>query len=270
MPSGCCRSCLSSLKSSPCPALGLCVIPWAQVGPGGCWPLRAALGGLSEAHGGVPSRMPRPVSPRCSPLLLTTPSPTQTPSLSPGPLPGPQITAGSPPDGSAAAAQRASFAVTWQGPGEEEIHLYNKSANGFLAHERFIRYLSDILKVGLKQHGICQDASSQPEQRKNSQGESEMPLLIVHAAGLMARVHVRAHGSSPRMSILLWTMPGSGPCNLHALWAPGPASGIGKYAWLEVGRAGLSACEGAELARRTSCPMRSHPAKIKVTCPRMY
>ena len=126
---------------------------------------------------------PGPASPRCSLLLFVAPSPTQTPSLPPGPLPGPQIAPGSPPDGSAAPAQRARFGVTWQGPGEEEIHLYNKSTNIFLAHKLFIRYLSGILKVGSKQHGICQDASSQPEERKNSQGESEMPLPTVHTAG---------------------------------------------------------------------------------------
>lgn len=173
------RSLLDPLgPGGPRVGAGLCVRLWA----------------VCRRHGGAPSRMPRPASPPCSPLLLAAPSPTQTPSLSPGPLPGPRIAAGSPPDGSAAPTQRASFAVTWQGPGEEEIHLYNKSANGFLAHECFIRYLSGILKVGLKQHGICQDTSSQPEQRKNSQGESEMPLLTVHAAGSMSGLMGLPHG----------------------------------------------------------------------------
>ena len=122
--SNCCRGCPSLNASSRPPKFSVCS-PWAR-GAGGCWPTRAAL----RVWRGSKSS-PGPASPRCSPLLLVAPSPTQTPSLPPGPLPGPQIAPGSPPDGSAAPAQRARFGVTWQGPGEEEIHLYNKSTNVF-------------------------------------------------------------------------------------------------------------------------------------------
>lgn len=53
VPSGCCRSCLSSPKSGPCPTLGLCLIPWARVGPG--WVL-ASVCGSGRFVGGMAGR----------------------------------------------------------------------------------------------------------------------------------------------------------------------------------------------------------------------
>lgn len=180
-PSNCCRRCLS-LKPGPGPALVLRVLPTVPGGrgvlafaSGSAWCVGCAWrGSKSDARACLSSLLS--ASPRGTESDPDALAPTWTPAR-------PQIAPGSPPDGSAAPAQKARFGVTWQGPGEEEIHLYNKSTNGFLAHELFIRYLSGILKVGSKQHGICQDASSQPEERKNSQGESEMPLPAVHTAG---------------------------------------------------------------------------------------
>ena len=78
------------VRPGPGPDLVLRVLPTVPGGRG-CWPMRVALRGVSDARGGAPSQMPGPASPRCSPLLLAAPSPAQTPSLPPGPLPGPGL-----------------------------------------------------------------------------------------------------------------------------------------------------------------------------------
>lgn len=145
--------------------------------------LRSALPGVPEWKDGVSVKMwfrrtrccPPPVSslgtatPRTSsclsppgspPLLpVLTESPTQTPSLAFGPVPGPPAVFGRPPDIYASHVQKPWLGVPLRAPGEEEIHLYDKNTNGLLAHELFIRYLSDILTVGLKQCLIHLEAS---------------------------------------------------------------------------------------------------------------
>lgn len=173
------QACPSRGCPGPRSALILCALlrdpGWTE---GGVRPMEAAPGWHgSDVHGGPPSQMPRPASPP------RAESRTQIPSLTSGPVPGPLAVPGSPPDGSAAPPQRPRFGVTRQGPSEEETHLYNKSTNGFLAHDLFLRYLSGMLKVGLKQHVIYQEASLRPEERKNSQDGSEVTLPTAHAAG---------------------------------------------------------------------------------------
>lgn len=270
------RSCLRGVRPAlhddgpgPHSALILCAHlrdpGWTE---GGVWPMEAALGWhRSDAHGGPPSQMPRPASPP------RAESRTQIPSLTSGPIPGPLAVPGSPPDGSAAPPQRPQFGVTRQGPSEEETHLYNKSTNGFLAHDLFLRYLSGMLKVGLKQHMIYQEASLQPEERKNSQDGSEMTLPTAHVAGeraaelTLTRAHVRFHVSSRDVCS---ASEDAGVWSLKSAWTAGPepVSSVRKYAWLEGWRAGLSPRGEAELARRTSSVLkRKKSTERKIKCP---
>lgn len=75
------------------------------------------------------------------------------------------------------------FGTTLRAPIEAEMHLYNENTNVSLAHEVFIRYLSNILKVGLKQHMISHEVSSLPDARKNF-GDSwdDLPRFLLWPA----------------------------------------------------------------------------------------
>lgn len=75
------------------------------------------------------------------------------------------------------------FGIALQAPSEAEMHRYNENANVSLAHELFIRYLSDILKVGLKQCLSSHGASSPSDERESSRARLGWLAPISHVAG---------------------------------------------------------------------------------------